>query len=1163
MGFYGSPVLLGTFSAILYEGSNKIQIQYRSIVDNTSQRAHGGNATIGLENSNGTAGVLYSYLNSSAVASEKAICFTPSGPTYTIDAGATYEGYLLTKNISFPEPGQPILVSPADNAVVGTDQKFEWTAATNASSYTLKISTSSDISGSTNYSAGTNLYYDITGLTLNSTYYWAVFATNTTGTTWSEIKKFTTSTNPPLSGVPQTFWLEQNDERSVRMQYTGGDASAKTAIITSLPAEGQLYQYNAGVKGAQITTVPTALSDPNMNLFYVANGSAGNGVGNFNFIIHDNTGDSPTVTITFNVSPPGVPNFLLAAKSGDIELQFDKPMSDPTGKQSQFVVKVNGSPVTISSVSLKVGDPYTLVVTLATPLTGSETVLISYTQGDVISEAGGLLPSFVDQPVNFISQNVTFVAIPAKTYGDAPFSLSATASSGLAVTFESSNTSIASISGTTLTITGVGTADITARQIGNGTYAPAKYVRTLTVSKATATVTLTGLTPTYTGAPISAGATTTPAGLTVDFTYDGSATAPTNAGTYAVVGTINNANYQGTSSGSMIIGKATATVTLTGLTPTYTGAPISAGATTTPAGLTVDFTYDGSATAPTNAGTYAVVGTINNANYQGTASGSMVIGKASATVTLTGLTPTYTGAPISAGATTTPAGLTVDFTYDGSATAPTNAGTYAVVGTINNANYQGTASGSMVIGKAPATVTLTGLTPTYTGAPISAGATTTPAGLTVDFTYDGSATAPTNAGTYAVVGTINNANYQGTSSGSMIIGKAPATVTLTGLTPTYTGAPISAGATTTPAGLTVDFTYDGSATAPTNAGTYAVVGTINNANYQGTSSGSMIIGKAPATVTLTGLTPTYTGSPISAGATTTPAGLTVDFTYDGSATAPTNAGTYAVVGTINNANYQGTSSGNMVIGKASATVTLTGLTPTYTGAPISAGATTTPAGLTVDFTYDGSATAPTNAGTYAVVGTINNANYQGTSSGSMIIGKATATVTLTGLTPTYTGAPISAGATTTPAGLTVDFTYDGSATAPTNAGTYAVVGTINDANYQGTASGNMVIGKAPATVTLTGLTPTYTGAPISAGATTTPAGLTVDFTYDGSATAPTNAGTYAVVGTINNANYQGTSSGSMVIGKAPATVTLTGLTPTYTGVTHISRCHNNTRRAHC
>ena len=253
----------------------------------------------------------------------------------------------------------------------------------------------------------------------------------------------------------------------------------------------------------------------------------------------------------------------------------------------------------------------------------------------------------------------------------------------------------------------------------------------------------------------------------------------------------------------------------------------------------------------------------------------------------------------------------------------------------------------------------------------------------------------------------------------------------------------------------------------------------------------------------------------------------------------------------------------MIIGKASATVTLTGLTPTYTGSPISAGATTTPAGLTVDFTYDGSATAPTNAGTYAVVGTVNDANYQGTASGNMIIGKASATVTLTGLTPTYTGSPIPAIATTTPAGLSVDLTYDGSTTAPTDSGTYAVVGIVNDANYEGSSSGNMIIGKALATVTITGLTPTYTGAPISAIATTSPAGLSVDLTYDGSATAPTNAGTYAVVGTVNDANYQGTASESMIIGKASATVTLTGTDTHLYRCTHISWCNNNTSRAYC
>jgi hypothetical protein len=48
-------------------------------------------------------------------------------------------------------------------------------------------------------------------------------------------------------------------------------------------------------------------------------------------------------------------------------------------------------------------------------------------------------------------------------------------------------------------------------------------------------------------------------------------------------------------------------------------------------------------------------------------------------------------------------------------------------------------------------------------------------------------------------------------------------------------------------------------------------------------------------------------------------------------------------------------------------------------------------------------------------------------------------------------------ATTSPAGLMVTFTYDGLATAPTNAGSYAVVGTISDSNYQGSALDTMII----------------------------------------------------------------------------------------------------------
>jgi len=158
--------------------------------------------------------------------------------------------------------------------------------------------------------------------------------------------------------------------------------------------------------------------------------------------------------------------------------------------------------------------------------------------------------------------------------------------------------------------------------------------------------------------------------------------------------------------------------------------------------------------------------------------------------------------------------------------------------------------------------------------------------------------------------------------------------------------------------------------------------------------------------------------------------------------------------------------------------------------------------LAVSFTYNGSATIPTGAGSYTVVGTINDANYQGNATGTLVIDKASAAVTLGSLNQTYGGAAKAATATTTPSGLAVSFTYNGSATIPTGAGSYTVVGTINDANYQGNATGTLVIDKATAAVALGSLNQTYDSTAKAATATTTPGGLAVSFTYNGSATVP-------------------------------------------------------------
>ncbi|MDY8137519.1 ELWxxDGT repeat protein [Aquimarina sp. 2201CG5-10] len=87
-------------------------------------------------------------------------------------------------------------------------------------------------------------------------------------------------------------------------------------------------------------------------------------------------------------------------------------------------------------------------------------------------------------------QTITFNALSDVIYGDPAFDLNATASSGLAVTYSSSDTNIATISGNTVTIVGVGSTTITASQEGNGNYnAATAHTQSLTVLPKGITVT--------------------------------------------------------------------------------------------------------------------------------------------------------------------------------------------------------------------------------------------------------------------------------------------------------------------------------------------------------------------------------------------------------------------------------------------------------------------------------------------------------------------------------------------------------------------------------------------------------------------------------------------------------------------------------------------------
>ncbi|HEX8202569.1 MAG TPA: MBG domain-containing protein, partial [Isosphaeraceae bacterium] len=142
---------------------------------------------------------------------------------------------------------------------------------------------------------------------------------------------------------------------------------------------------------------------------------------------------------------------------------------------------------------------------------------------------------------------------------------------------------------------------------------------------------------------------------------------------------------------------------------------------------------------------------------------------------------------------------------------------------------------------------------------------------------------------------------------------------------------------------------------------------------------------------------------------------------------------------------------------------------------------------------------------------------------------------------TYDGSAHYASATTNPVGLSVALAYSqgGIAVAgPMDAGSYGVTATIVDPNYQGNASGTLVIAKATATLSLSGLTGhVYTGGPQVATAVPSPAGLSgVTITYNGSATAPIDAGSYGVVASLDNPNYQANlATGTLTVAQAAPT----------------------------
>jgi hypothetical protein len=335
-----------------------------------------------------------------------------------------------------------------------------------------------------------------------------------------------------------------------------------------------------------------------------------------------------------------------------------------------------------------------------------------------------------------------------------------------------------------------------------------------------------------------------------------------------------------------------------------------------PASSDVTGLASASASANGTAGSYAVTATLGSSSVVfnlTNAAGSIAITDIRWADTGTAST-IYANADKVIAYTTTPSvGVSCVLEYNGGSALPRDAGQYLVQVSCQDASLGqfGQASATLTIVKADSAITLAGGSFVYDTLPKPA-SVTNPNDAAYVLSYAGTGTTsygpsnlpPTVVGSYEATLIVDDPNYEEASAITAALEITPASVTLDfgNLSQVYDGNPKSVSVTSTPAGVTGLTLGYAPNDPPVNAGSYTVQATLSNPNYVlgGTTSATLTITQATAQIFLSNLTQIFDGSPKSVGVATVPASLagSVAVSYDGSATAPSAVGNYAVVASL-------------------------------------------------------------------------------------------------------------------------------------------------------------------------------------------------------------------------------------------------------------------------
>ncbi len=336
----------------------------------------------------------------------------------------------------------------------------------------------------------------------------AQVATNATGV----------ATAPPFRANATTGSFSMNASvgaLNATFALTNGTATSQAPLFTSGPAANGTfsvpYSYTLTATGIPAPTfsVTTNTLPPGLTLLGTTGLISGtpNTGGTFAGMLTAANGVAPNATQSFAM--------VIAPASQTITFNALSPKALGAAPFAVSASATSGLAVTFSSITPSVCTVSGSTVTLVAP--GTCTVQASQAGNSNYAAAPSVNQSFAVSG-GLSSQTITFGPLGNKSMGVAPFTIGATASSGLAVSFSSLTMAVCTISGNTVTLVAAGTCTLQAAQAGNATYAAAPNVsQSFTVIAASQTITFGALGPQTLGAapfPISAAASS---GLPVSF----------------------------------------------------------------------------------------------------------------------------------------------------------------------------------------------------------------------------------------------------------------------------------------------------------------------------------------------------------------------------------------------------------------------------------------------------------------------------------------------------------------------------------------------------------------------------------------------------------------------------------------------------------------------